>query len=91
MESGIDCSGYPETSCTMIIDPQQPPISLNHSAEIVTSSGMTAWNRILVDVFTLMGQQPGQEQMLALASGMQEVITQNMAPSFILSTICASM
>lgn len=52
---------------------------------------MAAWNRALVDIFTLLSQQPKQEKMIQFASGIQYMIDYGIAPSAILSQVCAMM
>lgn len=52
---------------------------------------MAAWNLTLVDIFTLLSQQPKQENMINFASGIQDMINYGMAPSAILSQVCAIM
>ncbi|HRX63795.1 MAG TPA: hypothetical protein P5060_01690, partial [Candidatus Absconditabacterales bacterium] len=86
----LDCDSYPGELCTIIIDPEMPPLPLAHSDEIIANSGMTSRNWILVDVFNIFGQQPGEEAMLQISSGMQQMIDIGIAPSSIISQVCVA-
>jgi len=83
----VDCSAYPWDFCTVTLkseDPEDLLLPLDHSDEIVASSGMTARSWTLVDVFAHVGKEEASDQV-------QTMLLSGVAPATILSQMCGAL
>lgn len=62
-----------------------------NTGNILNNTGMTQRAWTVIEVFKVMGQQPGQEQMLVFADDMETALNSGAAASTVLAQACTDM